>query len=265
MSFSFILKIQFFDIFFQPPTNKIKILKNPWFAQFYRAHHHFVIISYKVQTHDYLFIFIYTHLVGHCTLEARIDWILKMGSIVLVPPIVVVTALLSLLLFSLSLSSVLVSGGVPTTLEGPFKPVTVPLDQSFRGNAVDLPDTDPLVQRTVEGFQPEQISISLSASYDSVWISWITGTYQPLPSSLLSNNITLKWSYIIFLFFFGFISSREVIITYWHSCWHYYGMKTKWLCFFSNAINVGFSSTEWKNWIDPVLLLQEAHSLSSCW
>ncbi|MED6188304.1 Purple acid phosphatase 15 [Stylosanthes scabra] len=69
-------------------------------------------------------------------------------------------------------------GGVPTTLEGPFKAVTVPLDNTFRGNAVDLPDTDPLVQRTVEGFQPEQISVSLSSSYHSVWISWITGEFQ---------------------------------------------------------------------------------------
>ncbi|MED6167757.1 Purple acid phosphatase 15, variant 2 [Stylosanthes scabra] len=69
-------------------------------------------------------------------------------------------------------------GGVPTTLEGPFKPVTVPLDNTFRGNALDLPDTDPLVQRTVEGFQPEQISLSLSSSHDSLWISWITGEFQ---------------------------------------------------------------------------------------
>ncbi|XP_015086743.1 purple acid phosphatase 15 isoform X2 [Solanum pennellii] len=69
-------------------------------------------------------------------------------------------------------------GQILTTLDGPFKPVTVPLDQSFRGHAVDLPDTDPRVQRTVKGFEPEQISVSLSATYDSVWISWITGEYQ---------------------------------------------------------------------------------------
>lgn len=67
--------------------------------------------------------------------------------------------------------------GIPSTLDGPFKPVTVPLDKSFRGNAVDLPDTDPLVQRNVEGFEPEQISLSLSASHNSVWVSWITGTH----------------------------------------------------------------------------------------
>ncbi|KAL2330924.1 hypothetical protein Fmac_018505 [Flemingia macrophylla] len=48
-------------------------------------------------------------------------------------------------------SEVIGDGGVPTTLDGPFKPMTVPLDKSFRGNAVDSPDTDPLVQRTVKG------------------------------------------------------------------------------------------------------------------
>nr|XP_011462666.1 PREDICTED: purple acid phosphatase 15-like [Fragaria vesca subsp. vesca] len=77
-----------------------------------------------------------------------------------------------------------VHGEIPTTLDGPFKPVTVPLDTSFRGNAVDLPDSDPRVQRIVKGFEPEQISVSLSATHDSVWISWITGEFQ------IGDNIT---------------------------------------------------------------------------
>ncbi|KAK2414125.1 purple acid phosphatase [Trifolium repens] len=67
---------------------------------------------------------------------------------------------------------------IPTTLEGPFLPVTVPFDPSLRGDTVDLPDTDPRVRRQVTGFQPEQISLSLSTTHDSVWISWITGEYQ---------------------------------------------------------------------------------------
>lgn len=67
--------------------------------------------------------------------------------------------------------------GIPTTLDGPFEPVTVPLrDGAFRGHAVDLPDSDPRVQRRVKGWEPEQISVSLSATEDSVWISWITGS-----------------------------------------------------------------------------------------
>ncbi|XP_010685027.2 purple acid phosphatase 15 [Beta vulgaris subsp. vulgaris] len=83
-----------------------------------------------------------------------------------------------LFLFSLSSSSSSSAANIPTTLDGPFKPVTTPYDVSLRGNAVDLPDTDSRVQRRVNGFQPEQISVSLSSDYHSVWISWITGEYQ---------------------------------------------------------------------------------------
>lgn len=71
-----------------------------------------------------------------------------------------------------------VHGGIPNTIEGPFKPVTVPLDKSFRGMAEDLPETDPRVQKNGGQFEPEQISVSLSADYDSVWISWITGFFK---------------------------------------------------------------------------------------
>uniref|UniRef100_A0A1J3IP00 Purple acid phosphatase n=1 Tax=Noccaea caerulescens TaxID=107243 RepID=A0A1J3IP00_NOCCA len=67
---------------------------------------------------------------------------------------------------------------IPSTLNGPFVPVTVPLDTSLRGNAIDLPDTDPRVRRRVTGFEPEQISLTLSSDYDSIWVSWITGEFQ---------------------------------------------------------------------------------------
>ena len=66
-------------------------------------------------------------------------------------------------------------GEIPTTLDGPFDPVSVPLDDTFRGHAVDLPDSDERLKRTVHGFEPEQISVSLSSTHDSVSISWITG------------------------------------------------------------------------------------------
>lgn len=72
----------------------------------------------------------------------------------------------------------IVEGHIKTTLEGPFKPVTIPLDETFRGNAIDLPDDDPRVVRIANGFHPEQISLSLSSSFDSVWVSWVTGEYQ---------------------------------------------------------------------------------------
>ncbi|KAF5193406.1 Purple acid phosphatase [Thalictrum thalictroides] len=73
---------------------------------------------------------------------------------------------------------VVVDGHIPTTLDGPFPPVTVPFDNSFRGKAIDLPETDPRVKRRVKGFEPEQISVTLSATYHSVWVSWITGEFQ---------------------------------------------------------------------------------------
>ncbi|WCJ38052.1 purple acid phosphatase 15 [Euphorbia peplus] len=86
-----------------------------------------------------------------------------------------ITLLCSLLLYAVTLS---IHAYIPSTLDGPFPPVTVPFDLTLRGNALDLPDSDPRVQRSVEGFEPEQISVSLSSSYDSVWISWITGEFQ---------------------------------------------------------------------------------------
>ncbi|KAK2975185.1 hypothetical protein RJ640_022077, partial [Escallonia rubra] len=78
------------------------------------------------------------------------------------------------------MGSVVGDDRIPTTLEGPFKPVTVPLDRRFRGRAgpVDLPNNDPMLQRTVEGFEPEQIAVALSTTHDSVWISWMTGESQ---------------------------------------------------------------------------------------
>lgn len=100
---------------------------------------------------------------GDCTSLQRAKKIQRMG-------------LVSVLISSLVWCLVTVHSDFPTTLQGPFKPVTLPLDNNtFHGNAIDLPDTDPQVQRNVQGFEPEQISVSLSSNYDSVWISWITG------------------------------------------------------------------------------------------
>lgn len=74
------------------------------------------------------------------------------------------------------LAAVCEGAWIRTTAEGPFDPVTARLsDGVFRGNAVDLPDDDPRLRRTAKGFEPEQIAVSLSATHDSVWISWITG------------------------------------------------------------------------------------------
>lgn len=70
------------------------------------------------------------------------------------------------------------NANIPSTLDGPFEPETLPYDASLRGNAVDIPDTDPLVRRRVTGFEPEQLSVSLSFNHDSIWITWITGEFQ---------------------------------------------------------------------------------------
>lgn len=119
--------------------------------------------------------------------------------------------LVSVLLISFCVLSISMIGtdnivvGIPTTLDGPFKPVTVPLDKTFRGHAVDLPDTDPRVQRVVQGFEPEQISVSLSTTHDSVWISWITGTFFSHHFIGLVLVLSISLSFRLFYFFFGFV------------------------------------------------------------
>ncbi|CAL9199826.1 unnamed protein product [Musa hybrid cultivar] len=92
-------------------------------------------------------------------------------------PLPLVVATISLMLWSIAG----LRGGrrIPTTLDGPFEPVTVPLDgRVARGHAVDLPASDFRLQRKVTELEPEQISVSLSATEDSVWISWVTGEFQ---------------------------------------------------------------------------------------
>ncbi|XP_058103240.1 purple acid phosphatase 15 [Magnolia sinica] len=84
----------------------------------------------------------------------------------------------ALICLLLSVNLVAFGGRIPTTLDGPFEPATIPFDNALRGNAIDLPATDPRVVRRVKGFEPEQISVSLSATHDAVWISWITGEFQ---------------------------------------------------------------------------------------
>jgi hypothetical protein len=76
-----------------------------------------------------------------------------------------------------------VSAEPASTLSGPARPVTVPLGD--RGNAVDLPDTDPRVQRRVTGWAPEQVAVALSAEPTSAWVSWITGKKENKNRSLL--------------------------------------------------------------------------------
>lgn len=68
-----------------------------------------------------------------------------------------------------------VNGQFPTTLEGPFKPVSVPVNYSIIGKVTSLPDDNNHSLSPEIEFQPQQISLSLSSDLSSVWVSWITG------------------------------------------------------------------------------------------
>lgn len=63
---------------------------------------------------------------------------------------------------------------IPTTLDGPFKPVTMRLDPSLRQGSDDLPMNHPRLKRNVTSMFPEQIALALSAPA-SMWVSWVTG------------------------------------------------------------------------------------------
>ena len=133
------------------------------------------------------------------------------------------------LLFILHVS--LSSAAILTTLDGPFEPVTVPFDQSLRGFAVDLPDTDPRVQRRANGFEPEQISVSLSADYDSVWISWITGQFSFFKFFL----IWIQWCVSFFMYFlYLFLNGVKCEFVYFQFCnvlgFRWLTSLFKWFC-----------------------------------
>ncbi|KAJ1268325.1 hypothetical protein BS78_07G126300 [Paspalum vaginatum] len=70
------------------------------------------------------------------------------------------------------------SGGIPTTLDGPFPPVTRAFDRSLRQGSDDVPLTDPRLAPRVQPPAPEQIALAASADTDSLWVSWVTGRAQ---------------------------------------------------------------------------------------
>ncbi|CAD6334979.1 unnamed protein product [Miscanthus lutarioriparius] len=83
---------------------------------------------------------------------------------------------LLLLAAAAAVAAAAVSAEPASTLSGPSPPVSVPVGD--RSHAVDLPDTDPRVQRRVTGWAPEQVAVALSAAPTSAWVSWITGDFQ---------------------------------------------------------------------------------------
>ena len=64
---------------------------------------------------------------------------------------------------------------IPTTLDGPFEPVTRRFDPSLRRGSDDLPMTHPRLRKNVTLNFPEQIALAIS-SPTSMWVSWVTGT-----------------------------------------------------------------------------------------
>ncbi|KAK4266289.1 hypothetical protein QN277_027235 [Acacia crassicarpa] len=66
---------------------------------------------------------------------------------------------------------------IPTTLDGPFKPVTRRFDPSLRRGSDDLPMTHPRLKKNVTANFPEQIALAIS-SPTAMWVSWVTGDAQ---------------------------------------------------------------------------------------
>jgi hypothetical protein len=65
---------------------------------------------------------------------------------------------------------------IPTTLDGPFQPVTRRFDSSLRRGSDDLPMTHPRLRMNVTANFPEQIALAVN-SPTSMWVSWVTGMY----------------------------------------------------------------------------------------
>ncbi|KAK1261252.1 Purple acid phosphatase 23 [Acorus gramineus] len=72
---------------------------------------------------------------------------------------------------------------IPTTLDGPFKPVTRRFDRSLRQGSDDLPMDHPRLTKRVPTNFPEQIALAIS-SPSSMWVSWVTG------DARIGSNVT---------------------------------------------------------------------------
>ena len=81
---------------------------------------------------------------------------------------------------------------IPTTLDGPFDPVTRRFDPSLRRGSDDLPMTHPRLRKNVTSNFPEQIALAIS-SPTSMWVSWVTGTLIISSPQNNPNVITSAW------------------------------------------------------------------------
>ena len=101
-------------------------------------------------------------------------------------------------IFLIIIAELLAGGdGIPTTLEGPFQPVTHRFDSRFRRGSDDLPMDHPRLRRNVTSFFPEQISLAIS-SPTSMWVSWVTGTSHDI--SFLVSMLIVKLGRFEFVF-----------------------------------------------------------------
>ncbi|KAK9160168.1 hypothetical protein Syun_006509 [Stephania yunnanensis] len=103
---------------------------------------------------------------------------------------------LSLMVFMICADNALLSAEqhIPTTLEGPFEPVTRRFDPSLRRGSDDLPMYHPKLTKKVPSIFPEQIALAIS-SPTSMWVSWVTGDAQigpkvtPLDPSTVASEV----------------------------------------------------------------------------
>ncbi|CAH8351245.1 unnamed protein product [Eruca vesicaria subsp. sativa] len=102
-----------------------------------------------------------------------------------------------LMLISVTTMPFLLTAGesIPTTLDGPFKPLTRRFDPSLRRGSDDLPIDHPrLRKRNVSSNLPEQIALALSTP-SSMWVSWVTGDavvgkdVKPLDANSVSSEV----------------------------------------------------------------------------
>jgi hypothetical protein len=83
-----------------------------------------------------------------------------------------------------------VDASIPTTLDGPFQPITVSFDASLRTGSDDLPHSHPRLVKRVPSIFPEQIALALSEP-GSMWVSWITGTLVSIMTTRVSFIVKL--------------------------------------------------------------------------
>ncbi|XP_076951645.1 purple acid phosphatase 23-like isoform X1 [Bidens hawaiensis] len=105
-----------------------------------------------------------------------------------------ITLLNPLVLITLITTISTASCHIPTTLDGPFNPVTRKFDPSLRRGSDDLPMNHPRLKKNATSNFPEQIALAI-ASQNSMWVSWITGDAQigknviPLDPSSVGSEV----------------------------------------------------------------------------